>query len=401
MPILARDGDHPFVASVKWGSLSGRWRERYSAVCEACFDQTVPCPHYLELPLRLLIVGHNPSEHAFTSGYAYSNPTNRMLALLNGTFGSVSPWPSIMPADWTFMHQNWLPLHKGVGLTDLGTEPGNDAAAYKPAVLLRWRDDMFVAIRGHLRRVGDTLVKLWKAASEPQSEDHDQHGNSWSEPAATHSTSFSGHSSTFSSSDSTASQRPALDVPTTALKARALSKKRAREAPGDAYREITSSYFSREVADEASQPRGYCKKLDSEIATDRSAASSTSSASGTVHSLSSQTSMSDTASVMLSSRAFASSNIPSSASISQGPAIPNVCVVASSFSASPRTVAAAKPVDQDCARKVLDVVARLQGLHGWQNLKGFDLHSTELCSPRYVSFAGKAEWKMLFSPPLR
>lgn len=33
-------------------------------------------------PLRLIIVGHNPSEHAWSSGHYYSNPSNRMWSIL-------------------------------------------------------------------------------------------------------------------------------------------------------------------------------------------------------------------------------------------------------------------------------------------------------------------------------
>jgi len=29
-----------------------------------------------DLPLRMIIVGHNPSEHAWSSGHYYSNPGN-------------------------------------------------------------------------------------------------------------------------------------------------------------------------------------------------------------------------------------------------------------------------------------------------------------------------------------
>jgi hypothetical protein len=35
-----------------------------------------------EQPLRLIIIGHNPSDHAWRSGHFYSNPANRMWPLL-------------------------------------------------------------------------------------------------------------------------------------------------------------------------------------------------------------------------------------------------------------------------------------------------------------------------------
>ena len=34
----------------------------------------------------MLIIGHNPSDHAWKNGNMYSNPTNRMWKILTGTF---------------------------------------------------------------------------------------------------------------------------------------------------------------------------------------------------------------------------------------------------------------------------------------------------------------------------
>lgn len=38
--------------------------------------------HYPCVARRLLLIGHNPSDHAWHSGHFYSNPTNRMWPLL-------------------------------------------------------------------------------------------------------------------------------------------------------------------------------------------------------------------------------------------------------------------------------------------------------------------------------
>lgn len=35
-------------------------------------------------PLRLIIIGHNPSEHAWSTGHFYSNPSNRMCVQRRG-----------------------------------------------------------------------------------------------------------------------------------------------------------------------------------------------------------------------------------------------------------------------------------------------------------------------------
>lgn len=50
---------------------SGKWQERWHAICADCFEHTQPCVHYPERRLRLLIVGHNPSDHAWKTGYSY------------------------------------------------------------------------------------------------------------------------------------------------------------------------------------------------------------------------------------------------------------------------------------------------------------------------------------------
>ena len=42
------------------------------------------CDHFSEGPLRLLLVGHNPSEHSWRTGWAYSNPSNAFWKLMCG-----------------------------------------------------------------------------------------------------------------------------------------------------------------------------------------------------------------------------------------------------------------------------------------------------------------------------
>lgn len=58
------------------------YRDRWASICESCFRSRIKCSHHSERPLRLLLVGHNPSDHAWGSGFAYSNPSNRMWKVL-------------------------------------------------------------------------------------------------------------------------------------------------------------------------------------------------------------------------------------------------------------------------------------------------------------------------------
>jgi hypothetical protein len=303
-----RDGSAPYVAAFAWGALQGRWRERYASVCTACFEARVPCGHYPELPLRCLIVGHNPSTHAFTSGYAYSNPTNRLLALVNGTFAGGPPYAGLLPAWADFPFQDWAPLHRGVGFSDLGVEPGNDAAAYDHATLLRWRDELFASVAGHMRRVGAALQALAAAAAAGAGGEEGSSSSSSSSAATSSSSSPAGGGG-----------------------------KRRRVTAAD---ELTSSYFSAAAA-----------------ATSSSSPSSSSAAALTVSA---------------------------------------VTTVAAPFACTALDV-----VPPAVARSVLDAVARRAGLPSWAALSAAHLASPAVTAPRYVAFAGKAEWKFLFDPPLR
>ena len=67
------------------------------------------------------------------SGNFYANPTNNMFKLLRRG--------GIVPQDWGPRQNNRMPWELGVGFTDLGCEPGNDASRYKRvrATDLLWR----------------------------------------------------------------------------------------------------------------------------------------------------------------------------------------------------------------------------------------------------------------------
>ena len=57
-------------------------RSKLRPSCHACFELRLLCEHHKEEPLRLLLVGHNPSTHSYTSGYSYSHPSNWFWKLM-------------------------------------------------------------------------------------------------------------------------------------------------------------------------------------------------------------------------------------------------------------------------------------------------------------------------------
>ncbi len=148
---VERETLQPVIAS--GGSV---WRERFSSVCDDCYRSAVHCPHFSETPLTLLIIGHNPSEHTWSTGFPYSNPSNRFWKLLvdGGILPRVIP-RGIEPTDrWTPAAANRLPDLLGIGITDVGCEPGSEADKYPRATMLRWRANLFARLRAHRRRAG-------------------------------------------------------------------------------------------------------------------------------------------------------------------------------------------------------------------------------------------------------
>lgn len=130
---------HAFIAPAP-----ARWRERYAPVCAACEDARRPCAHHPETPLRMLVIGHNPSEHSWASGWSYSNPSNNFWRLLVKG--------AIVPEDWSAEDCPRLPGELGVGFTDAGCVPGSDAARFGRATMREWRADLYARLRGHLCR---------------------------------------------------------------------------------------------------------------------------------------------------------------------------------------------------------------------------------------------------------
>eukprot|EP00802_Teleaulax_amphioxeia_P014162 Tamp_14223.p1 GENE.Tamp_14223~~Tamp_14223.p1 ORF type:complete len:404 (+),score=53.22 Tamp_14223:112-1212(+) len=160
----------PFVSGVPGG-----WRERWCGVCDDCFEKGRQCFEYPELPLRMLIVGHNPSVKTWEVGVAYGNPSNRFWGLLRSS--------GILPAEWRpderlSVINNRMPYELGIGISDLGCLPGSDAASFGGDIMRIWRDDFYRRVHAHVRRVhvsqdrtkDEQEVKVEDAAAERERE---------------------------------------------------------------------------------------------------------------------------------------------------------------------------------------------------------------------------------------
>jgi len=146
----------PFIAS----DSRGFWRERFSHVCSSCFRQRVHCCHSSEEPLRLLIIGYNPSEHAWQSGFSYSNPSNMFWTLLANEVIHKAELAHPEHID-TLVSRPHL-----VGFTDVLCEAGSDAAQFGKHAI-HARSTLYQRLEAHVQRVQRTFPKLPRAESEP------------------------------------------------------------------------------------------------------------------------------------------------------------------------------------------------------------------------------------------
>ncbi len=184
---------------VKQPGRAGLYRERLQSVCGACVAGEVPCPHRPELPLRLILLGHNPSERSFRDGYGYANPSNAMMRLLRGqgtarhaqvapgtpsaaapaaAASSAAPavpsadaapasgaaagimgqtdWVGLVPPWAPLSWQDEMPLAVGVGFMDVRPDPGSTAADI--AIRANHVEELFSRMRLHTGRAGALLA---------------------------------------------------------------------------------------------------------------------------------------------------------------------------------------------------------------------------------------------------
>eukprot|EP01040_Poterioochromonas_malhamensis_P007148 gene7148-7719_t len=97
--------------------------------------------------LKLLIVGHNPSQHSYTKGHYYANPVNRFWSLMRKG--------GLVPNHYTPNHDQDCPKNHSIGFTDVAwnfceTKSANlsDSFLYEHC-----KKDFYQRLTSHLRRI--------------------------------------------------------------------------------------------------------------------------------------------------------------------------------------------------------------------------------------------------------
>lgn len=100
-----------------------------------------------ESVLKLLIVGHNPSQHSYTKGHYYANPVNRFWSLMRKG--------GLVPNHYTPNHDQDCPKNHCIGFTDVAwnfceTKSANlsDSFLYEHC-----KKDFYQRLTSHLRRI--------------------------------------------------------------------------------------------------------------------------------------------------------------------------------------------------------------------------------------------------------
>lgn len=102
-------------------------------------------------PLRLILVGHNPSAHAWASGHYYSNPSNWMWRLLKET--GIAP-PHVKGAQ----DDGLMPEFAEVGFVDVGCGvPGTDSSQFSSATIQGWAAGFYQRIAEQMQRAAQSI----------------------------------------------------------------------------------------------------------------------------------------------------------------------------------------------------------------------------------------------------
>jgi G:T/U-mismatch repair DNA glycosylase len=104
-------------------------------------------PNQKESVLKLLIVGHNPSDQSYQKGHYYANPVNRMWSLLRKS--------DLVPAHYTCSNDKDCPSQCSIGFTDVGFDlPDTCSGNITEKELYRnFRPSFYRRLLAHLDRV--------------------------------------------------------------------------------------------------------------------------------------------------------------------------------------------------------------------------------------------------------
>ena len=106
-------------------------------------------PKFGKQPLRLLVVGHNPSAHAWATGHYYSNPSNWMWKILPES-GIAPAWVRGCEAD------DRLPDEAGIGFVDVGCgHPGTESAKFSSGDFEVWAKGFYGRLREMAAEAGE------------------------------------------------------------------------------------------------------------------------------------------------------------------------------------------------------------------------------------------------------
>ena len=100
---------------------------------------------YGDLPLRLLLVGHNPSEHSWESGHYFSQPSNNFWKLITES--------GLLEADVEANDDSMLEKMQ-IGFTDVIRVPNSNSSVISRAYFKEQRNFFYNRIRGNAHRVG-------------------------------------------------------------------------------------------------------------------------------------------------------------------------------------------------------------------------------------------------------
>jgi hypothetical protein len=107
-------------------------------------------PGKLELPLNLLIIGHNPSDTSWKKGHYYANPSNRMWPLLIKS--------QLVPSTYRSSQDFLCPFHCKIGFTDLIIHfPETNSQKFTHEYLHSQRISFYSRLIQHCQRVEKNL----------------------------------------------------------------------------------------------------------------------------------------------------------------------------------------------------------------------------------------------------